>query len=270
MYARNFTQSADELLPIQVDRLSLNENRSIFIVRDDLLPAGTKQRAILPLLRNFQIAGAEQFTYASPFAGFAQVALAYGCNILKIPCTLYCERDKSQDGWHPHPFSVLAKQWGAKIVLVDTLSEAEEQASEYAVKSDACKIPLGFQCRDFQLHFQEAISQALVAIEDQIGSSPSRAWLPVGSGTLAHAFHKVAPITTELYCVDVHVLPERDLRLQSLRSLPRIHFFSAEERFCEKAQSQPPIPSNIHYDAKIWTFISEFAKEGDLWWNVAR
>jgi len=257
-------------LPLQLDKIHLGPERSIHVVRDDLLPAGTKQRAILPLLRDFQRQGARHMIYASPFAGFAQVALAYGCQSVGLQCTLFCERDPHQPGAAPHAFTKLAQRWGAKIALTGNLAEAEDLAEELAQSSGGMKIPLGFHCREFQQHFQESVAHALGEIRRKIGVLPKRTWLPVGSGTLANAFHKVAPETMELCCVDVHVLNPKDLRLQALRLLPRVTYFSAEEDFQEMAAHRPPLPSNIHYDAKLWSFVKNHARDGDLWWNVAR
>ncbi len=38
--------------------------------------------------------------------------------------------------------------------------------------------------------------------------------------------------------------------------------------FAEQASLSPPIPSNEHYDAKLWAHILERGRAGDLWWNV--
>lgn len=265
-----FQTAPSPQLPLQLDRIHLSPERSIYVVRDDLLPAGTKQRAILPLLRDFQRQGATHMIYASPFAGFAQVALAYGCHSVGLQCTLFCERDPHQPGVAAHDFTKLAEHWGAKVALTENLAEAEERADELAESSGGTKIPLGFHCREFQQHFQLAVADALAEIRQELGFLPKRVWLPVGSGTLTNAFHKVALDTTELCCVDVHVLNPKDLRLQALRLLPRVRYFSAEEEFSERAASRPPLPSNIHYDAKLWSFVKNHAQDGDLWWNVAR
>lgn len=256
--------------PIQLDRLRLDDRRTIFVVRDDLLPAGSKQRAILPLLQNLKTQGTHALTYASPFAGFAQVALAYGSRELKMPCNLFCERDPAQSGLQPHAFTRLAEKYGAKISLADSLEEAESRSSAFSSEQSALKIPLGFHCKEFQQHFQLAITDALASIRRQLGALPKRAWLPVGSGTLAQAFYQVVPPAMHLSCVDVHVLPETDPRIDLVKRLPGITYYSAREKFHEPARRWPPLPSNIHYDAKLWPFLWEQAQDGDLWWNVAR
>jgi hypothetical protein len=256
--------------PLQLDCLPLDEDRALYVVRDDLLPAGTKQRAVIPLLQELSRKGVSRLTYASPFAGFAQVALAYGCRALGLRCTIYSERDPSQRGMEAHPFALLAQGWGAQVVLVKNLEEGERRATDLAITGSAYKIPLGFHCREFQSHFQQVVASSLESIRAKLDFLPKRIWLPVGSGTLAHAFYQAAPRATQFCCVDVHVLRESDARIRSLRELPRVQYFSAQERFHEQAIQLPPISSNLHYDAKLWSFISRNAQNGDLWWNVAR
>jgi hypothetical protein len=58
------------LTPLQIDA------GTVHVVRDDLLPGGTKQRAVHAYLRDAIAGGATSFVYASPPPGFAQVALA--------------------------------------------------------------------------------------------------------------------------------------------------------------------------------------------------
>jgi hypothetical protein len=257
-------------LPIRLDQIHLDDSRAIYVVRDDLLPAGTKQRAILPLLRDLVANGASRMTYASPFAGFAQIALAYGCHQLGIPCTIFSERDPSLPGLQAHPFTKVANEWGATVILVPCLKDGEERATALADSGRTHQIPLGFQCREFQQHFQYAVKSGLAEIQAQLGHIPARAWLPVGSGTLTQAFHKAAPFSMQFCCVNVHVLRADDLRIAKIRALPRVQYFSAAFEFSEQAKNLPPVPSNLHYDAKLWSFVQEHAKDGDLWWNVAR
>lgn len=45
----------------------------ILVVRDDLVPGGTKARVLPDLLR-----GGQEYVYASPAYGYAQIALAHG------------------------------------------------------------------------------------------------------------------------------------------------------------------------------------------------
>lgn len=50
------------------------------VVRDDLLPGGTKTRAIAALMH--QAEGGAEFVYASPAQGYAQLTLAHCARLL--------------------------------------------------------------------------------------------------------------------------------------------------------------------------------------------
>lgn len=249
-----------------------NGRGEIHVVRDDLLPGGTKQRACGPLLEQLSRQGFSEFVYASPFCGFAQIALAYTCSKLGFSCTIFTERDRSrQDCKEPHAFTKLAEKFGARIELCDSLEYAEQRAENFASRAaNRHKIPLGFSCAEFTSVFEVALSIQWDVIRLKLGKSPRRIWLPVGSGTLAGVFAQVLPDETEINCVNVHVLPDGDRRIRALNENPRFKLFSAPEVFADHALKQPTIPSNTHYDAKLWQFISAHGQNGDLWWNVAR
>lgn len=242
----------------------------VLVVRDDLLPGGTKQRACAPYLKLLMNEGHENFFYASPFSGFAQVALSYVCKVLNIECTIVCEKDQRFPHLaHFHPFSQKARANGAKLVMAQSLPEAEEIASVLAENSFAgFKLPLGFDSDHFRQELHRELSTQWNELE--LSHKVKRVWLPVGSGTLARTFNGFLPKHIELNCVNVHVLEESDPRISQLKNFERIKMFKAPMAFHEPATDHPRIPSNIFYDAKIWNFLREQGREGDLWWNVAQ
>ena len=52
--------------PLVVQEVNIGENR-IRVVRDDLLPGGTKQRGLFGLLKDYERKGYTRFSYVSPF-----------------------------------------------------------------------------------------------------------------------------------------------------------------------------------------------------------
>jgi hypothetical protein len=248
-----------------------HEGKKLFVIRDDLLLGGTKQRAAVPYLLDYQENGVEEFVYASPFCGFAQVALASACQMVGARCAIFAERDPALQGNFVHELSLLAKNLGAKVVVCEGLQEAELNSVMYAAsQSRATKIPLGFDDLIFQRYLTETIEEELNHIFESSRGEIQNFWLPLGSGTLVKAFRKILPSKTIINCVDVHVLPKSDQRIQNVISLGNVVYYSAAEIFAQRAESIPPIPSNMYYDAKLWTFINSKAQNGDVWWNVAR
>ena len=255
-------------LPVHIDEIRTREH-PVQVLRDDLLPGGSKQRAATPYLKVLLDKGFHRFVYASPFCGFAQVALAVASNELGAECTIYCEEDKSaQVPGKLHPFAALASQHGATVLLVETLEEAHDRATTHAKLSGSYAIPLGFGDSCFRKLFETALADVWLEIQRRSVRPIQRVWVPVGSGTLARCLRKV--IDVELCLVDVRVLPSEDPRLLELKMLQNTTHFRSSELFNEPCQTLPPIPSNLHYDAKLWRWINEQSTAGDLWWNVSR
>ena len=269
------------MFEVKVDQVNLESGPSIHVVRDDLLGGGTKERACRPFLESLMRDGAREFVYASPFCGFAQVALAKSAKELGARCTIFAEEAPAGGA---HEFTELARSYGAKIRLTSNLSEASIQAqaaerdahtfremfpdgSMFTHRASVINIPLGFDHRAFHQAFHVALQDAWSQISYL---DLKRIWLPVGSGTLARCFRSIAPPRIEINLVDVGVLPQKDDRIRMLTDLPNTRYMKAPEKFIEEAVEMPPIPSNKHYDAKLWAFLNENARSGDLWWNVAR
>ncbi|MES2965460.1 MAG: pyridoxal-phosphate dependent enzyme, partial [Bdellovibrionota bacterium] len=228
-----------------LDHLEVDD-RELFVVRDDLLPGGTKQRACAPFLEALAERGYTRFYYASPFAGFAQVALAYVCRNLGLECHLYCSIDpnaRTASG-KKHEFTRLAEAHGAKVTLVDDLAEAERIAyGASRLIAGAYKIPLGFDCAGFRDNLELELRRQWTGILDRLERPPRQLWIPVGSGTLASVFKKIVNEETTLRCVDVRVLSRDDMRIVSLAQDPSLVYCSTPETFAERVRLAPPIPS---------------------------
>lgn len=233
------------------------------VVRDDLLPGGTKQRGAIPFLDQFRKNGVKEFVYASPFAGFAQVALAKSCAILDVKCTIFAEQIES--GMSDYTKSISDK---AEIRLMPTLAHAERAAEMYCQQSNRFKIPLGFDHPLFRKCLRRELNKQWKYLCNSLGFIPKNLWLPVGSGTLATTFSKITS-STNLKLIDVRVLRESDERIQGIRRLKKSEYFQSPYSFHSIPAKLPPIPSNPFYDAKLWQFITEGARPYDVWWNVA-
>jgi hypothetical protein len=253
---------------IAIDSLEF-AGKELLVVRDDILAGGTKQRAAIPYLLDLVKDGYDEFVYASPFSGFAQVALAYSAQTVGVDCTLFCERDPST--LSEHAFTKLAVDAGARVGLSETLEQCETLAKRYvSMRDSSFKIPLGFDDVRFRNHLSEALSVQWKNLCSDLGRTPDSLWISLGSGTLTRVLHEVLPNSVNIHCVDVHVLKKDDARIQSACRPTRVHYHSAPEIFHEVAKSPPPLPSNAFYDAKVWQFIRENSEDGAIWWNVAR
>lgn len=257
---------------VEISKVKVN-NKHLYIVRDDLLAGGTKQRAAAPMLRKLCKEGFDEFVYASPFCGFAQLALAITCHHLGINCTLFCEQDRSPNTskGRLHEFATLAKKYANRVFIEPNLGTAEEAARGYChAKSSRYLIPLGFQCEEYTNELKKALEIQWENICIKLERTPTTLWLPVGSGTLSRTFRKVLPPSTKIKCVNVNVLPKDDQRISELDSIVGIELHHLPIPFIEPASDLPPVPSNKFYDAKLWDLIKREMSDGDVWWNVAR
>lgn len=136
--------------PVQLTQLK-HRGKTFYIAREDLLPGGTKQRAVAHFVRLLTKQGYSHIVYASPFCGYAQVALSYVCQILHVHCTIVAESDPHSVKFAKHKYTRLAETYGANIILVKSLFEAEEKATRFALlREEYYQAPLGFDCPDYK------------------------------------------------------------------------------------------------------------------------
>jgi hypothetical protein len=219
-------------------------HESIRVVRDDLLPGGTKMRAIMPIIASDD---AVEFVYASPAQGYAQVALAHCALAQGRAATVFTAKRKD-----PHPLTLRAKRAGAKVVLVPfgRLNVVQSRAKAYAAHVGATIIPFGCDvplCRD-----------EIAAAARTIKPEPKEVWSVAGSGVLTRSLQQAWP-GARFFAVVVG--SER----ANVGWAERIE---CPQPFEDDARQLPPFPSARNYDAKAWAYIKQQASPGALFWNV--
>jgi hypothetical protein len=212
------------------------------VVRDDLIPGGTKRR-VLPLL----LTGGAEFVYASPAQGFAQVALAHSAAAVGVRATVFVAK---RGVLHPH--TAQAHAAGAKVVQVAPgyLSNVQAKARAYCAATGAVLLPFGLDT--------PAFVAALAAVARSLPVQPAEVWSVAGSGVLTRALQAAWPDAV-FHAVQVGRPP----------TIGRARLWQAPETFEQDARQRPPFPSCGNYDAKAWQFITRHAGPGALFWNVA-
>lgn len=220
----------------------IEESEGILVVRDDLIAGGTKVRAIEALMN-----GKQEYVYASPASGYAQIALAIGCAAKGKQATIFTAKRKEM-----HKRTSQAKDAGAKIVQVPHgyLTNVQAKARAYAELVDACLLPFGFD--------SDEIRDALASVAKRLPVKPQEVWTVAGSGTLSRALQAAWP-QAQFYAVRIGREPNAG----------RARVLEAPEAFEVDARKPPPFPSCSNYDAKAWRFIKQHASPGALFWNVA-
>lgn len=213
------------------------------VVRDDLVPGGTKARVVHLLFDD-----REEYVYAGPCQGYAQVALAYACREHGKRATVFCAHRNER-----HARTVEAAGVGARIeeVRPGYLSVVRARALRYCAVNGAVMLPFGL--------FDRRVTEGIIKVAMMITRAPGEVWTVAGSGMLSQALQEAWP-SARFNVVLVG---------QDHRAVGRARLWRAPERYEQDAEEPPPFPSCSNYDAKLWRFVREHASKGALMWNVA-
>lgn len=219
------------------------EHEGFYVVRDDMLPGGTKRRAMHVLFDD-----RPEYCYASPVYGHAQIALALAARDAGKRATIFCAK---RHEWHP--LTIQANDAGANIVEVPMgfLTVVQARVRAYCEQhSDAKLLPFGLDDPQFIL--------ALAQVARELPIVPKEVWSITSSGVLSRALQLAWP-EAKVFGVRVGAAPDAG----------RATVMEAPERFNQKAKFPPPFPSCENYDSKMWQFVKAHASPGALVWNVA-
>lgn len=225
-------------------------NKEFQVVRDDLLPGGTKQRA-MGIIKNIR---EDEIVYCGPYNGWAQVALSIGCQLYDKKATVFMTRND-------YSTNLKALAYGCNIVTMPnkTIKELQEAGSEYVKNKNAKLLPFGFDSKEF---CDELYLRLIESIDLDVHFS-NTIWLVAGSATLLSVLYKVFPKAKfGVVQVGKKIWPDQ---IQPNRTT----LYIAPETFYQDARTKPPYPSVVKYDAKVWQFVMRHGCSGDLIWNVA-
>jgi hypothetical protein len=225
----------------------------IAVVRDDLIPGGTKRRFI----DSFVLGAASEYVYASPAYGGAQIALAHAARAAGKRATVFVAKRNEL-----HLRSREAQLAGAQIVEVPHgyLSNVQAKARAYATERGACLLPFGFDTEDAL----SAIARAALQVRWRHGVF-DEVWSAMGSGVLTRGLQR-----SRLGRSYVAIAVGRD---GSDAGAARV--IKHPQPFADDARgAPPPFPSCSNYDRKAWHHVlarrAEDPRQRLLFWNVAR
>ena len=246
-----FNYGFDDIkLDITLPPPTITEHDGIQVVRDDLLNGGTKRRAF-----NYYVASlpdVEEFVYASPRQGYAQLSLAYACRDLGRKCTVTVPQGKRY--W----LTDKAEDLGCNIIEVPMgfLVNIQAKAKKYCLDNEAHLIPFGGD--------HPIIIEAMTKTALSLGVTPKEVWTVMSSGVLSRGLQVAWP-DAKVYGVQIgHNTTNAEMgRAECYRSKYKF------QQECKEIE-RPPFPSSLTYDSKAWTFIKEHASKGSLFWNVGK
>lgn len=227
----------------------IEKHGKVLVVRDDLLPGGTKRRFSYRFFKSQP--HVKEWVYASPRFGYAQVAIAYACRDLGLKATIMIAKGKH------HRLTTEAIEVGANIIEVPMgfLTNTQYAAKKYVEKTSGAQLlPFGLD--------HPVIVDEISRIASSLPIKPKEVWSCISSGVLSRGLQKAWP--------DAKVYGVRVGHKTTNRERGRAELFYSKYDFTEKCKDneKPPFPSSENYDAKVWSFIQEYASEGALFWNV--
>jgi hypothetical protein len=217
-----------------------------FVLRDDLIPGGTKRCYCDDLFRE----GIE-YVYATPAYGGAQIAIAHASKLKGSRATIFVAKRKEL-----HARTKEANRAGAKIIQVPFgyLNNVQAKAKAYCLKYGAVLLPFGMNTPD-------AIDRiaARAARAEEIYGAFDEIWCASGSGVLARGIGKGSRAKIQAVQVGRDLGPG-DAGQATIHVCPI--------PFDRDAKEKPPFPSCSNYDAKVWQFFRMKASGRSLYWNV--
>ena len=228
----------------------IKEYDGIKVVRDDLLNGGTKRRAFTIYVKSKP--EVDEFVYASPRQGYAQLSLAYACRDLGKKCTVTVPQGERY--WLTNK----AVEVGANIIEVPMgyLTNIQAKAKKYCFDNGAHLIPFGGD--------HPVIIEAMTQTALSLNVNPTEVWTVMSSGVLSRGLQAAWP-NAKVYGVRIG---HNTTRIEQGRA----ETFKSDYKFHQecKEPERPPFPSSLTYDSKAWMFIKEHATKGSLFWNVGK
>ena len=242
----------------------LRDDPHTLVVRDDVLPGGTKRRALDYLIGHHPVyAGIQEWVYgSSPAHGYAQVAVSLVCRHYHKQAVLFmADRDASTR--HPLQHAGLLAGGDYRWVPNGMLSVTEKRARDYVAESPEIRalLPMGGNTPEALASLVQVMRRLDVPVTEEW-----HLWSVISSGTLSRALQMAFPQAT-VHGVIVGHQPTPE---QAGRALLDQSPYAFRNRI--KTQDAPPYPSAAEYDAKLWPFFRDWRREHPttpaLIWNV--
>lgn len=229
--------------------ITIEEFKGIKVLRDDLLPGGTKS-----ILMDSIIGDKEEYVYASPVYGGFQIALSSYCKQVGKKATIFCAKRKNK-----HSNTKKCLELGANVIEVPYgyLSVIEKRARDYCYgKNNSQKLVFGAK-EDSNI---DLIAKRTKEVINYLGYEPEEIWCAIGSGTLVKGIIKG---TSKSIINGVQVGAEYK------ESHERLNKLIYHKSFDKESKEKTPFNSTPNYDLKALEYCLKYKKTNNvLFWNV--
>lgn len=241
------------------DTITIEKHEDIFVLRDDLLPGGTKSILLDEILPHDK----DEFVYATPVYGGFQIALAMWCKKNHKTCILFCAKRKDM-----HPNTIRAISEGAIVVPVEHgyLSVVESKAKTFTELGLGKRYKIPWGSHDEQSILLIAKRTFEVLSDLKMIKLPDDIFIALGSGMITEGI-LFGTADTDITVHGVQVGAEYT------KTHDRFVLHKYHKPFDKKADiTRAPFPSMPNYDLKAWEECKRFKflnrERKVLFWNV--
>jgi hypothetical protein len=238
----------------------LQDFKSYYVIRDDLLGFGSKIRFIDYLIGHCpETKNIKEWCFgACPATGYAQISLPFVCERYGKEAHLFMAKRNKENYTEYQKKGI---EIGAQYHWIPDgmLPVTKARAREYVEKKpkERMSFPLGLE------HITVLGSIIRVARDIFDKTYTGEVWTVGSSGTLNRGLQLAWP-KAHLNVVSVgHTMSEYEVG--------RATYWKSEYKFDKpvKEKDIPPFPSVPTYDAKGWSFVKKYGSPNALFWNVA-
>ena len=230
----------------------IENHLGIDVLRDDLLPGGSKSRFLPNLIK-----GANEVVFGGPFCGGAPLCLSVYGKKMGIKVTLFYAKRKEL-----HRNQLKAIQNGATIYQVPFgyMTNVQSKAKKYCEETGALFLPLGFDVPEANEPFMSDMKR----LGKEHGHY-DEIWAACGSGMLARCLGNSFP-DSQIKAVVVG-LNSKNIKQPYPKN---VELIDCPYKFEKDCKSVPPFTSSENYDAKAWEQLQARGTRGKriLFWNV--
>ncbi len=243
----------------ELSKVTFQDNRTVFYMRDSSLVGGIKHRALISLLLDLKRKGFNHILYASSRNDFTALYLSLAIKNLNMRCTIFSSQD------HEYKKSILENK--ACIHTTSTFEQAKYEALEKTQESlRNFHLPFDLKHPLYEAMLSEIFLDQWLTIENN--DRISEIWIPLVSGVVFNALRAVIPKHIFIHLVDLNEDKTLKAKVRSQQYKLKIKYHESSTSIDEKSKTPPPFQTNLNIDAKVWSFIKESAENNALWWSI--
>jgi hypothetical protein len=232
-----------------------------YVLRDDLIFGGTKQRFVYEMIRQARAEGATELVMGGPAYGGAQVAVTLAC---------------LEEGFQSVQFAAARKEWTPRQKVIAALG-----AIQHPVKPGYLQVVTS-RAREYveaDPRHRRLIKWGVTSTRDGIRRFAARfrppvreVWSAFGSGTLMAGMYEAWRGNGYRYnAVVVGATKPIEEFKRRYNGAEDVTFHVYPRDFSWRNDRYPcPFPSCSHYDRKAWQIAQERSTGPAFFWNVAR